>query len=162
MLKNVLNILDSNDGNRIKQGDKSIMRYVLQDTNNDDLDLNGKKAKAFLFAGDKVEYTYQTEVKDNAVDIVINEVIPANLYTLEIWIDGKYSFPSDNKTKIEVVSSVVGKGIEDINNKGIWEEVIKFAIEKGLIQQDNGSDLVIGTDEPTDKNKIWIDTGVSE
>ncbi|WP_243081540.1 hypothetical protein [Staphylococcus capitis] len=162
MLKNVLNILDSNDGNRIKQGDKSIMRYVLQDANNDDLDLNGKKAKVFLFAGDKVEYTYQTEVKDNAVDIVINDVIPANLYTLEIWIDGKYSFPSDNKTKIEVVSSVVGKGIEDINNKGIWEEVIKFAIEKGLIHQDNGSDLVIGTDEPTDKNKIWIDTGVSE
>ncbi|PTI17226.1 hypothetical protein [Staphylococcus warneri] len=162
MLTNVLNINDSNDGNRIKQGDKSVMRYRLVDTNNDDLNINGKSAKVFLNKSDKVEYVYQTEVKDNSVDLVIDDVIPAGIYTIEIWVENKYSFPSDNKAKIEVVESVVGKGIEDINNRNIWEEVLKFGIEKGLIKQDGGSDFVVGTQPPTDKNKIWIDTGVSE
>ncbi|MFE8919284.1 hypothetical protein ACUXOR_000827 [Staphylococcus pasteuri] len=161
MLTNVLNVNDSNDGNRIKQGDKSVMRYKLIDASNDELQINGKPAKVFLHRNDKVGYVYQTEVKDNSVDVVINDVIPAGIYTIEIWVDSKYSFPSDNKSKIEVVESVVGKGIEDINNRNIWEEVLKFGIEKGLIKQDGSSDFVVGNQPPTDKNKIWIDTGVS-
>ena len=92
MLTNVLNVLESADGNRIKQGDKSIMRYVLQDANNDNLDLNGLSAKSVFSLNDKVEYTFATVVKDNAVEIVIDDVIPAGLYTLEIWVDNKYSF----------------------------------------------------------------------
>ena len=36
MLTNVLNLNDSNDGNRIKQGDLSIMRYILTDSNDDE------------------------------------------------------------------------------------------------------------------------------
>ncbi len=28
-----------------------------------------------------------------------------------------------------------------------------------MIKQDSGSDFVIGNQPPTDKNKIWIDTG---
>lgn len=162
MLTNVLNVLESNDGNRIKQGDKSIMRYVLQDANNDNLDLNGLSAKAFFSLNDKVEYTYATVVEDNAIEIVIDDVIPAGLYTLEIWVDKQYSFPSDNKAKIEVVPSIIGKGIEDIKSKNIWDEVLKYGIDKGLIKQVADSDFVVGTQEPTDKTKIWIDTGVSK
>ena len=158
MLTNVLNLNDSNDGNRIKQGDLSIIRYVLQDANNDNLDLNGLNAKAFFSLNDKVEYTYATVVKDNAVEIVIDDVIPAGIYTLEIWVDKKYSFPSDNKAKIEVVPSIIGKGIEDIKNKNIWDEVLKYGIDKGLIKQDGGSDFVVSAEPPKDTNKIWIDT----
>ena len=47
MLTNVLNLNDSQDGNRIKQGDLSIMRYILTDTNKDDLNLDGLPAKVF-------------------------------------------------------------------------------------------------------------------
>ena len=47
MLINVLNLNDSQDGNRIKQGDLSHMRYILSDTNNDDLKLDGLPAKVF-------------------------------------------------------------------------------------------------------------------
>ena len=47
MLTNVLNLNDSQDGNRIKQGDLSIMRYILTDTNKDDLNLDGLPAKYF-------------------------------------------------------------------------------------------------------------------
>ena len=162
MISNVLNINESTDGNRIKQGDKSIMRYTLTDANNDVLDINGKQAKVFLFKDDKVEYVYATTVNDNAIDLVINDIIPANTYTIEIWVDNKYSFPSDRSSKIEVVESIIGKGIQDINNKNIWDEVIKFGIEKGLINQGGGDDVVIGNEPPEDKTKIWIDTGVSE
>lgn len=158
MLTNVLNVLESNDGNRIKQGDKSIMRYVLQDANNDNLDLNGLSAKAFFSLNDKVEYTYATVVEDNAIEIVIDDVIPAGLYTLEIWVDNKYSFPSDNKAKIEVVPSIIGKGIEDIKSKNIWDEVLKYGIDKGLIKQVADSDFVVSAEPPKDTNKIWIDT----
>ncbi|MGC9676079.1 hypothetical protein ACOP1M_00365 [Staphylococcus warneri] len=162
MISNVLNINESTDGNRIKQGDKSIMRYTLTDANSDVLDINGKHAKVFLFKDDKVEYVYETTVNDNAIDLVINDIIPANTYTIEIWVDNKYSFPSDRSSKIEVVESIIGKGIQDINNKNIWDEVIKFGIEKGLINQGGGDDVVIGNEPPEDKTKIWIDTGVSE
>ena len=48
MLTNVLNLNDSNDGNRIKQGDLSIMRYILTDSNDDDLEIKDKPAKAYL------------------------------------------------------------------------------------------------------------------
>lgn len=162
MISNVLNINESTDGNRIKQGDKSIMRYTLTDANNDALDINGKQAKVFLFKDDKVEYVYETTVQDNSIDLVINDIIPANTYTIEIWVDNKYSFPSDRSSKIEVVESIIGKGIQDINNKNIWDEVIKFGIEKGLINQGGGDNVVIGSEPPGDKTKIWIDTGVSE
>ena len=45
MLTNVLNLNDSNDGNRIKQGDLSIMRYILTDSNDDDLEIKDKPAR---------------------------------------------------------------------------------------------------------------------
>ena len=42
MYTNVLNLEESIDGNRIKQGDLSVMRYILTDANSDDLQLDGK------------------------------------------------------------------------------------------------------------------------
>ncbi|WP_241490049.1 hypothetical protein [Staphylococcus warneri] len=75
-MENVLNLNDSNDGNRIKQGDLSHMRYILTDSNNDDLKLNDKPAKVYLTDSTGVKYIYDTTVKqsDNAYvcDVVIN------------------------------------------------------------------------------------------
>ena len=97
MLTNVLNLNQSSDGNRIKQGDLSHMRYILSDANEDDLNLNGKPAKVYLTDVTGVKYTYDTTVKqsDNAYvcDVVINQIIPAGTYTLEIWVDNRYVFP---------------------------------------------------------------------
>ena len=166
MLTNVLNLNQSSDGNRIKQGDLSHMRYILSDANEDDLNLNGKPAKVYLTDVTGVKYTYDTTVKqsDNAYvcDVVINQIIPAGTYTLEIWVDNRYVFPSDTKTKIQVTESVIGRQIVNVETHNLWDDILAYGIQNGMIKQDGGSDFVVGPQPPTDKNKIWIDTGVSE
>ena len=166
MIRNVLNLNQSSDGNRIKQGDLSHMRYILSDANEDDLNLNGKPAKVYLTDVTGVKYTYDTTVKqsDNVYvcDVVINQIIPAGTYTLEIWVDNRYVFPSDTKTKIQVTESVIGRQIVNVETHNLWDDILAYGIQNGMIKQDGGSDFVVGPQPPTDKNKIWIDTGVSK
>ena len=166
MISNVLNLNQSSDGNRIKQGDLSHMRYILSDANEDDLNLNGKPAKVYLTDVTGVKYTYDTTVKqsDNVYvcDVVINQIIPAGTYTLEIWVDNRYVFPSDTKTKIQVTESVIGRQIVNVETHNLWDDILAYGIQNGMIKQDGGSDFVVGPQPPTDKNKIWIDTGVSK
>ncbi|MEN2382570.1 hypothetical protein [Staphylococcus warneri] len=165
-MENVLNLNDSNDGNRIKQGDLSHMRNILTDSNNDDLKLNDKPAKVYLTDSTGVKYIYDTTVKqsDNAYvcDVVINQIIPAGTYTLEIWVDNRYVFPSDTKTKIQVTESVIGRQIVNVETHNLWDEILEYGVKNGMFKQDSGSDFVIGNQPPTDKNKIWIDTGVTK
>lgn len=164
MLINVLNLNDSQDGNRIKQGDLSHMRYILSDTNNDDLKLDGLPAKVFLTDSTGVKYIYDTTVRqyDNAYvcDVVINQIIPANTYSLEIWVDNKYVFPSDNKAKIQVTESVIGRQLINTQNHDLWQEMIEYGVKNGLIKNPTESEenFVIGENAPTDTTKIWIDT----
>ncbi|EJD91131.1 SGNH/GDSL hydrolase family protein [Staphylococcus capitis] len=145
MLINVLNLNDSQDGNRIKQGDLSHMRYILSDTNNDDLKLDGLPAKVFLTDSTGVKYIYDTTVRqyDNAYvcDVVINQIIPANIYTLEIWVDNKYVFPSDKKTKIEVTESVIGRQLINTQNHDLWQEMIEYGVKNGLIKNQTETEV---------------------
>lgn len=145
MLTNVLNLNDSQDGNRIKQGDLSIMRYILTDTNKDDLNLDGLPAKVFLTDSTGVKYIYDTTVRqyDNAYvcDVVINQIIPANIYTLEIWVDNKYVFPSDKKTKIEVTESVIGRQLINTQNHDLWQEMIEYGVKNGLIKNQTETEV---------------------
>lgn len=145
MLINVLNLNDSQDGNRIKQGDLSHMRYILTDTNKDDLNLDGLPAKVFLTDETGVKYIYDTTVRqyDNAYvcDVVINQIIPANIYTLEIWVDNKYVFPSDKKTKIEVTESVIGRQLINTQNHDLWQEMIEYGVKNGLIKNQTETEV---------------------
>ncbi|MDS4009743.1 SGNH/GDSL hydrolase family protein [Staphylococcus capitis] len=145
MLTNVLNLNDSQDGNRIKQGDLSIMRYILTDTNKDDLNLDGLPAKVFLTDETGVKYIYDTTVRqyDNTYvcDVVINQIIPANIYTLEIWVDNKYVFPSDKKTKIEVTESVIGRQLINTQNHDLWQEMIEYGVKNGLIKNQTETEV---------------------
>ena len=95
-------------------------------------------------------------------DVVINQIIPAGTYTLEIWVDNRYVFPSDTKTKIQVTESVIGRQIVNVETHNLWDDILAYGIQNGMIKQDGGSDFVVGPQPPTDKNKIWIDTGVSK
>lgn len=145
MLMNVLNLNDSQDGNRIKQGDLSHMRYILSDTNKDDLKLDGLPAKVFLTDSTGVKYIYDTTVRqyDNAYvcDVVINQIIPANTYSLEIWVDNKYVFPSDNKAKIQVTESVIGKQLINTQNHDLWQEMIEYGVKNGLIKNQTETEV---------------------
>lgn len=128
MIKNVLTLNESTDGNRIKQGDQSVMRYTLSDTSNDNLELDGRQAIVYLYTDKGVAYKQETTVSNNVVDVVIDEIIPTGHYTLEIVVDNKYIFPSDNKTKIEVTSSVLGKGTTEITKQNLYGDLINYGI----------------------------------
>ena len=161
MYTNVLNLEESIDGNRIKQGDLSVMRYILTDANNDDLQLNDKPAKVYLTDSEGVKYIYNTTVKEEdgkyLCDVVIDTIIPAGTYTLEIWVDNTYCFPSDNKAKIRVESSVLGNGIEQIYTQNLFADIIDYAKKHSLIDFGTGNTNVTLTEE--DYKKI-LDYGV--
>jgi len=121
------------------------MRYILTDTNKDDLNLDGLPAKVFLTDETGVKYIYDTTVRqyDNAYvcDVVINQIIPANIYTLEIWVDNKYVFPSDKKTKIEVTESVIGRQLINTQNHDLWQEMIEYGVKNGLIKNQTETEV---------------------
>lgn len=161
MYTNVLNLEESLDGNRIKQGDLSVMRYILTDSNSDDLQLDGKPAKVYLTDSEGAKYIYETTVKQQGnqylCDVIINTIIPAGTYTLEIWVDNTYCFPSDNKAKIRVESSVLGNGIEQIYTQNLFADIIDYAKKHSLIDFGTGNTNVVLTEE--DYKKI-LDYGV--
>lgn len=132
MYTNVLNLEESIDGNRIKQGDLSVMRYILTDANNDDLQLDGKPSKVYLTDSEGVKYIYDTKIKEQdskyLCDLVIDTIIPASTYTLEIWVDNTYCFPSDNKANIRVESSALGKAITKVDNNNLYGDLLDYGI----------------------------------
>ncbi|EJE08134.1 hypothetical protein [Staphylococcus epidermidis] len=151
MYTNVLNLEESADGNRIKQGDLSVMSYILTDANNDDLQLDGKQAKVYLTDVDGVKYIDDTTVKEQdgkyLCDVVIDKIIPAGTYTLEIWVDETYCFPSDRKSKVKVEPSVLGNELGKINTENMYEKVIEYAKTHNLIKDgENGVDGKDGID----------------
>lgn len=151
MYTNVLNLEESIDGNRIKQGDLSVMRYILTDANSDDLQLEGKPAKVYLTDVDGIKYIYATTVKEQdgkyLCDVIIDAIIPAGTYTLEIWVDNTYCFPSDRKSKVKVEPSVLGNELGKINTENMYGEVIEYAKTHNLIKDGkNGVDGKDGID----------------
>lgn len=66
-------------------------------------------------------------------DVIIDTIIPAGTYTLEIWVDNTYCFPSDNKAKIRVESSVLGNGIEQLHSETLLADIIDYAKKHDLI-----------------------------
>lgn len=138
MYTNVLNLEESVDGNRIKQGDLSVMRYILTDANNDDLQLDGKPAKVYLTDVEGVKYIYNTTVKieDNSYlcDVVINAIIPDGTYTLEIWVDNTYCFPSDRKSKVKVEPSVLGNGVGKLQSEDMLADIIEYVKKHNSIE----------------------------
>lgn len=170
MYTNVLNLEESIDGNRIKQGDLSVMRYILTDANSDDLQLDGKPAKVYLTDVDGIKYIYATTVKEQdgkyLCDVIIDAIIPAGTYTLEIWVDNTYCFPSDNKAKIRVESSVLGNGIEQLHSETLLADIIDYAKKHDLIDYKPATISSVTNDEEgnvivdfTDSTRILIPKG---
>ncbi|MDT0955183.1 hypothetical protein RNT98_10120 [Staphylococcus pseudintermedius] len=111
----VLNVLNLGDGNRIKQGDKSVMRYQLIDEN-DELSIVGKVEVVYLYKSSKIIYKKETTVENiddkDVVIVKIDDILPRGTYMLEIVVDDKYVFPSDESEKIEVTKSILGRTFE--------------------------------------------------
>lgn len=137
-MKNVLELQGSEDGNRIKQGDLSTMRYILKDANEDDLKLKDLDATIYLSTKQqKVIYKYKTYVREvngqYCVDFRIENIIPSNTYVLEVLVDNRYIFPSDNSKEITVTPSVIGKALEKLYVPNLLEDIINYAKENSMI-----------------------------
>ncbi|MGW7932339.1 hypothetical protein ACWEWU_11830 [Staphylococcus xylosus] len=133
-MENVLNISNFGDGNRIKQGDLSEIRYLLKDANHDDLDLIDKEAVVYLTnRQNEVVYKQDVVVTDNNEDamvvLTIEDIIPPGTYALEIVVDEKYVFPSDKKEKVEVVESVLGRSFKQVNENHLYGELIDYGMK---------------------------------
>ncbi|WP_381418750.1 hypothetical protein ACFDHY_03055 [Staphylococcus hyicus] len=131
MNKNVLNLINKGDGNQIKQGDKSKITFELTDSNKDLLDL-GQSAKVYLSKSKNV-YEFDADIKDNTVDLVINQIIPSGTYTVEVVANG-YVFPSDNTVHITVTPSVLGRAIDKVESSKLYDEVIKYGLDNGAFE----------------------------
>lgn len=128
MNKNVLNLTNKGDGNQIKQGDKSKITFELSDSNNDVLDV-GQTAKVYLSKRDYV-YQYDATIKENKVDLVINQIIPSGTYDVEVVANG-YVFPSDNTVRITVTPSVLGRTANNVESANLYDDLIKYGLENG-------------------------------
>ncbi|MGX7141454.1 hypothetical protein ACWOBX_08380 [Facklamia languida] len=137
MNENILILSDLNTGNNIKQGDRTILKYLCDDGNGDKLDLTGLPARAVLKTR-KNQVVYQTEAQisdRNEVTFVIDRVVPANQYVLEIVVDNQYIFPSDNSIYLNVTKSSIGS-VDDFiqnNSREYLEEIIDQRIGDNFV-----------------------------
>lgn len=150
MKKNVLNLTNLGDGDRIKQGDKSKIAFELSDGNNDKLKLEDN-AVIYLKKRDYI-YKYETVINGNTVDLRITDIIPSGTYTIEVVANG-YVFPSDNDVKIEVTPSVLGESIENAKSSNVFNDVVLEVVENDYAERYGQLDVMFI--EWHDDYSIW-------
>mgnify|MGYP007028009877 FL=1 len=118
MNENILILSDLNTGNNLKQGDQTILKYLCGDGSGEVLKLEGLKARAVL-KNRKNTVIFSTETTVNAnneVLFIIDKILPATQYILEIIVDDKYIFPSDNSLHLNITASSLGALVKEIEN----------------------------------------------
>ena len=118
MNENILILSDLNTGNNLKQGDQTILKYLCGDGSGETLKLEGLKARAVL-KNRKNTVIFSTETTVNAnneVLFIIDKILPATQYVLEIIVDDKYIFPSDNSLQLNITASSLGALVKEIEN----------------------------------------------
>lgn len=149
--KGVLNdLVDANLGNRIKQGDKTTLRYLLKDANGTKLGLDGKPAVAHLRSKNKVaqegksDYiVYKQDITignntlgENTAEFNVDVILPATTYLVEIEVEGGSAgiYPSDHDLTLQIyestpaleVNEFAGVGNEYIERLKRIEEVLEL------------------------------------
>lgn len=118
MNENILVLSDLNTGNNLKQGDQTILKYLCGDGSGEVLKLEGLKARAVLKnRKNTVIFSTETTVRaNNEVLFIIDKILPATQYVLEIIVDEKYIFPSDNSLHLNITASSLGALVKEIEN----------------------------------------------
>ena len=87
--------------NTLKQGDKTPLKYRLFDADGEKLNIAGKSASVRLVYPDFLTIGYEKEgltvAQDDTVTFTIDKVIPAKLYHVEIIVDNKFIFRSEER-----------------------------------------------------------------
>ncbi|HEC2182013.1 TPA: hypothetical protein R1933_000451 [Staphylococcus delphini] len=136
-MKVLVNTVTPIDGTCIKQGDPSILRFKLDDFNDDDLEL-ANQATVYLSHEDEV-YRFEGTVHKDVVTFKIDKMLPAAIYTLEIECN-HYIFPSDKNTRLEIVKSQLGKVMSAVKSDNLFGDIIRYGVEhqlfRGLLREE--------------------------
>lgn len=141
-MENVLSLINETKGNQIKQGDMSMLSFKLTSSLEDDMSwLSGSLAKVYIYNNTGLVFESDEAVDTTGkVGFSINQILPSGMYTLEIHVDAygtKLIFPSDTKTKIRIIQSATGMVMDNFKQDEVmFEEILKFGIEKGYLKQD--------------------------
>lgn len=121
MNQNILILNDVNTGNNLKQGDQTILKYLCGDGSGDVLKLEGLKARVVLKNQDHTVFfsTDTTVNANNEVLFLIDKILPVAKYILEIIVDDKYIFPSDNSLYLNITASSLGSLVEEIESNSL-------------------------------------------
>lgn len=126
-------------GNILKQGDKTLLKYLLFDADGDSLNIVGKSAKVRLMYPNFMTVGYEkdglTVTTGNEVHFTIDQVIPSRIYHLEIIVDDTHVFPSRaDEAKFTIDKSSLGAetNIIEIIGKDILIRDVRQQVETGL------------------------------
>ena len=157
-MSGILRLESLTKGNTLRQGDLTLLKYRLFDSDGDKLDISGKSATVRLMKNDFTLIAYEKEgltvASDDTISFNINKILQGGLYHLEVIVDDKYIFPSRaDEGKFNVDKSSLGAELTIIENAGI-DAVVRKAVE--LINEDPS--LII--DEERLVNEIIANTGI--
>lgn len=123
----ILDLIDLNYGDTLKQGDSTRLRFQLSARDYLLPDNEGKQARiVFHFNNSIVHEEYSTVQRGNVVEFSINEILPPNVYVLEIHVDGQI-FPSDDYI-FKIKLSAAGIDHEITKSYGI-NNIIERAVD---------------------------------
>lgn len=125
---------------RMKQGDKTPIAIKLQQviTSNRE-DVSEQETKATVYLSDtkqkKVIFKEKFEVKLGTVTLIIDSILPAGVYSLEIDYNGK-KYPSDNSFNIVLSpsASVAPEEIKTVDTIEMVQENILTAVSPKIQQ----------------------------
>lgn len=127
-MRNVLNLQFLN-GDVIKYQDKSEIKAEL--LSNDQKDFSGLSAEFILKRNNEVYLREKTTVgENNIVSVVIDRMPKPRTYIVEVVVDGKYYFPSDNKVKLIVEQSSVESAEVPPQEREHISDLIKQALSE--------------------------------
>jgi|GEM_PF-4104343 len=126
----ILDLIDLNEGQILKQGDTTLLRFQIADRDNLLPDKTGSEAKIIFLNNNMIVYEELTTVKSgNIVEFSIQKVLLPGVYVLEIHVGGQI-FPSDDYV-FKITRSALGNDVNLIELHGI-DAIVDKAVDKAV------------------------------
>ena len=145
---NVLSVSPQHGRYRLKQGDNTELKFILQ-TNDANVSLSDS-AKVVMYKDNKITFTKSVTISNSVATFSIDKVLSVGIHLVEIIVGNKHIFPSDRSScYIEIVQS---------SENLVASEVTDYGVQK--IKNEIKADVT-----PTiDKDGTWLiggkDTGL--
>ena len=157
-MSGILKLENLTTGNILRQGDLTLLKYRLFDSDGDKLEISGKPATVRLMKDNFTFIAYEKEgltvSPDDTISFNVNKILPAGLYHLEVIVDGKFIFPSrEDEGGFNIDLSSLGADVTIVEATGV-EAVARKAT--GMMKQDEEfiDDMIKNVISDTDVGNI--------